>query len=80
MAREHRTLAWALRKALTTVRDEKRAVYLHGASSRYRLMPSAHSRGYTIYLSVRYNDEWQPWGEVESFGVDDILFDKWQLV
>jgi len=66
-----------LRKALAIVRDEKRAAYLEAASCRYRLVPSDHSRGYTMLMSVRYNDEWQPWGEADHFGVDDILFDKW---
>ncbi len=70
----------ALRKALRIVQDEKRAAYLEAASSRYRLIPSArHPRGYTICLSVRYDDDWQPWGEVDHFGVDDILCVKWKV-
>lgn len=46
---------------------------------RYRLVPGNHARGYTIYLSVRYDGQWQPWIEVDHFGVDDILCDKWQV-
>jgi len=58
----------ALRKAIGVVRDGKRAAYLQSASSRYRLIPDAqHSRGYTIHLSIRYDREWQPWGEVDHF-------------
>jgi hypothetical protein len=78
------TLQLVLKKALGIVRGEKqpkRAAYLQAGSSRYRLIPSEeHPRGYVISLSVRYNNEWQPWGEVESFGVDDILCDKWRVV
>lgn len=72
------TLPIALGKAIAIVRG-KRVAYLQAATSRYRLVPSDRPRGYTIYLSVRYNNEWQPWGEVESFGVDDILCNKWAL-
>ena len=70
----------ALRKALAIVRDEKRAAYLEATSCRYRIVPSDHPRGYTMLMSVRYNDEWQPWGEVGHFDVGDILYDKWRLV
>lgn len=74
------TLPISLKKALAIVRA-KRVAYLQAASSRYRLIPSEkHPRGYVISLSVRYNGEWQPWGAVESFGVDDILCDKWMVV
>ena len=73
------TLAVALKKALSRVRDQRAAAYLQAATSRYRLIPSNASRGYTIFLSVRYNGEWQPWGEVDHFGVDDILCDKWEV-
>ena len=73
------TLPVALKKALSRVREQRAAAYLQSAVSRYRLIPSDHPRGYTIYLSIRYNREWQPWGEVDYFGVDDILLDKWQL-
>jgi hypothetical protein len=74
------TLPVALRKALAIVRDQRRAAYLQAAGSRYRLIPSDQKPcGYTINLSVRYNKEWQPWGEVGAFGVDDILCDKWSV-
>ncbi len=73
------TLPLALKKALAIVRD-RRAAYLQASSSRYRLIPGGdHPRGYVINLSIRYNDEWQPWGAVEGFGVDDILCDKWTV-
>ncbi len=71
----------ALRKAIDAIRDEQRAGYIQSTSSRYRLTPdNRHPRGYTIQLSVRYDDEWQPWFEVEHFGIDDILCDKWSFV
>ncbi len=75
------TLPQALRKALGIVQSEKRAAYLQaGSLARYRLIPDDQSPGYTIYLSVHYNNAWQPWGEVKQFGVDDILCDKWSVV
>ena len=75
------TLRDALRKAIAIVRDETRAAYLEAGSSRYRLIPDEqHPNGYTIHLSIRYNDEWQPWGQVGKFGVDDVLCDKWLVV
>lgn len=74
------TLQVALKKALGAVRD-RRAAYLQTASVRYRLIPSTdHPRGYVMNLSIRYNDEWQPWSVVEGFGVDDILCEKWTVV
>jgi len=73
------SLTHALRKALAIERDQGAAAYLQAATSCYRLVPSDHTRGYTIYLSVRYNGQWQPWGEVDHFGVDDILCDKWEV-
>jgi hypothetical protein len=73
------TLPMALAKAISRVRDQRAAAYLQASTSRYRLIPSEHSRGYTIFLSVRYNNAWQPWIEVDHFGVDDILCDKWQV-
>ena len=74
-------LPMALKKALAIVRRDMRAAYLQSASSRYRLVPSTdHSRGYRLSLSIRYNNAWQPWGDVDHFGIDDILYDKWQLV
>jgi hypothetical protein len=75
------TLVVALKKALAIVRCDNRAAYLQSWSSRYRLVPSVdHSRGYLMSLSVRYNNEWQPWSEVDHFGIDDILYDKWQVM
>lgn len=75
------TLPAALRNALAVVRVSRRAVYLEAATSRYRLIPDeARSSGYVIELSVRYDGQWQPWGEVDHFGVDDILYDKWRVV
>lgn len=73
------TLAAALKKALSRVRDQRAAAYLQAPTARYRLIPSETSRGYTILLSVRYNREWQPWGEVDHFGIDDILCEKWEV-
>ena len=73
-------LPLALKKALAIVRD-RRVAYLQASTSRYRLVPSVDQpHGYVINLSIRYNDEWQPWGTVEGFGVDDILCDKWMVV
>jgi len=69
----------ALKKVILRVRDQHGAAYLQASTWSYRLMPSEHSRGYTIFLSVRYNNEWQPWMEVDHFGIDDILCDKWQV-
>jgi hypothetical protein len=75
------TLPAALRSALAVVRISRRAVYLEAATSRYRLIPDdARPCGYAISLSVLYDDQWQPWGEVDHFGVDDILYDKWRVV
>ena len=74
------TLPIALKKALGIVQGSRRAAYFQSTSSRYRLIPSDHSRGYTIYLSVRYDGQWQPWGEVGHFGVDVILCDKWTVL
>jgi len=74
------TLPLALKRALAIVSCQ-RVAYLQAGGSRYRLIPSeGHSRGYAICLSVRYNDEWQPWGDVTGFGVDDVLCDKWAVV
>lgn len=70
----------ALRKALTILRDQKRGVLLTTSRCRYRLAPSDQQpRGYEMWLSVRYNGEWQPWGTVGHFDVDDILTDKWSV-
>ena len=74
------TLPEALRRALTILREEKRGVVLTTSRCKYRLAPSdQHPRGYLMSLSVRYNDEWQPWGTVGNFDVDDILTDKWSV-
>jgi hypothetical protein len=73
------TLLQALRKALGRVREQQGA-QIDGYAARYRLVPSDATRGYTLLRSLRYNDEWQPWIEVESFDVDDILYEKWRLV
>ena len=74
------TLPVALRKALSIVQHEKRAAYLQSRSARYRLIPDGQRPcGYAIHLSPRYDNAWQPWGEVSHFGVDDILCDKWIL-
>lgn len=74
------TLPMALRKALIVLREEKRGVILATSRCKYRLAPSnEHPRGYLMWLSVRYNDEWQPWGCVGNFDVEDILTDKWSV-
>lgn len=72
-------LPTALRKALAIVRNDKRSAYLQGPGDRYRLLPDAKPRGYTLHLSVRYCNAWQPWGEVDHFDVEDILNDKWNV-
>lgn len=75
------TLPEALRRALTILREEKRGVVLATSQCKYRLAPSDQHprRGYLMWLSVRYDDEWQPWSTVENFDVDDILTDKWSV-
>jgi hypothetical protein len=74
------TLPEALRRALAILRKEKRGVLLTTSQCRYRLAPSGeHPRGYLISLSIRYNSEWQPWGTVANFDVDDIITDKWSV-
>ena len=70
----------ALRKALAALRAEERAVILSTSRCKYRLAPNdQHTRGYLVWRSLRYNDEWLPWNTVESFDVDDILTDKWSV-
>ena len=70
----------ALRRALTILREEKRGVLLTTARCRYRLAPSDQPpRGYLMWRSVLYNDEWQPWDAVWNFDVDDVLTDKWSV-
>jgi len=75
------TLRDALRKAFAILSKERRGVVIATSSCQYRLSPSAplSSRSCLISRSVRYDDQWQPWGEVDGFDVDDVLTDKWRV-